>query len=52
LPALLPVATVGPALRFMQRRGYDPFRPAALALWRRQYVLWRAARNPRRIFQA
>jgi phytoene synthase len=52
LPALLPVATVGPALRRMERRGFDPFRPDPLPGWRRQYLLWRAARDPRRIFGA
>ena len=46
LPALLPVALVGPALR----RNDDPFRPDPLPAWRRQWVLWRAARDPRRIF--
>ncbi len=48
LPALLPVALVGPALR----RDDDPFRPDPLPLWRRQWILWRAARDPRRIFSA
>ena len=46
LPALLPVALVGPTLR----RSDDPFRPAPLPAWRRQWLLWRAARDPRRIF--
>ncbi len=48
LPALLPVALVGPALR----RGDNPFRADPLPLWRRQWILWRAARDPRRIFSA
>jgi phytoene synthase len=46
LPALLPVTLVGPALR----RGDEPFRSEPLPLWRRQWILWRAARDPRRIF--
>jgi len=52
LPALLPVATVGPELRRMEKRGFDPFPPDPLPAWRRQYLMWRAARNPRRIFGA
>ena len=52
LPALLPVALVGPILRAMERPGADPFRPALVAAWRRQWLLWRAAKNPRRIFAA
>ena len=52
LPALLPVALVGPALRSMERAGYDPFKVEPVAPWRRQWTLWRAARDPRRIFRA
>lgn len=52
LPALLPVALVGPTLRRMERAGYDPFRFQPLPPWRRQWLLWRAARNPQRIFRA
>lgn len=52
LPALLPVALVGPALQRMDRRNYDPLRFKPLAPWRRQWLLWRAARDPRRIFRA
>ena len=44
-PALLPVALVRPALDRMERRRYRPFQPAELPQWRRQWVLWRAARN-------
>ena len=51
LPALLPVALVGPTLRFMERSA-DPFRFTPLPPWRRQWLLWRAARNPRRVFKA
>jgi len=52
LPALLPLAPVGAALRRMEKRGFDPFRPDPPPAWRRQYLLWRAARDPRRIFNA
>jgi phytoene synthase len=51
LPALLPVALVGPALRRMERSGYDPFRFNLAPAWRRQWWLWCAARNPGRIFR-
>jgi phytoene synthase len=44
-PALLPVALARPTLDRMERRGYDPFKPAALPQWRRQWTLWRAARS-------
>jgi phytoene synthase len=52
LPALLPTALVGPQLRMMERANADPFRPQSPAPWRRQWLLWRAARQPRRIFAA
>jgi 15-cis-phytoene synthase len=44
-PALLPAALVRPALDRMERRGYQPFTPTELPQWRRQWVLWRAARS-------
>jgi len=44
-PALLPVALVRPALDRMERRSYQPFSPSELPQWRRQWVLWRAARG-------
>ncbi len=47
LPALLPLALVGPSLDRLERS--DAFAPAELPLWRRQWLLWRAARNPARI---
>ena len=47
LPAFLPVALVRPALDRLARR--DPFAPAELSPWRRQWLIWRAARNPSRI---
>jgi 15-cis-phytoene synthase len=50
VPALLPVALVGPYLARMQRRDYQPFRTAVeVPQWRKQWLLWRAARDPRRI---
>lgn len=50
LPAFLPLALIGPTLRLMDRRDYEPFRFVPLPQWRRQWLLWRAARNPQRIF--
>jgi phytoene synthase len=47
LPAFLPVALVRPSLDRLARR--DPFAPAELSPWRRQWLIWRAARNPARI---
>ncbi len=52
LPALLPAALVGPALRRMERAGYEPFQIEPASPWRRQWQLWRAARDPSRIFSA
>ena len=52
LPAFLPVALVGPQLRRMERAGYQPFALQQIAPWRRQWLLWRAARDPSRIFRA
>jgi phytoene synthase len=40
LPALLPAAVIGPSL--------DRAKP--LSPWRRQWLIWRAARNPQRMF--
>jgi phytoene synthase len=45
LPALLPAALIRPTLDRMERRSYDPFRPSELPQWRRQWILWRAARR-------
>jgi 15-cis-phytoene synthase len=50
LPALLPAALVKQTLGGMERSDYDPFQPRVIAPWRRQWLLWRAARNPRRLF--
>jgi phytoene synthase len=47
LPAFLPVALVRPALDRLARG--DPFAPTELSPWRRQWLIWRAARNPARI---
>jgi phytoene synthase len=51
MPALLPVALAGPTLALMERRDYDPFVPIEIAPWRRQWLIWRAARRPTRIFR-
>ena len=47
LPAFLPVALVRPSLDRLTR--HDLFAPAELSPWRRQWLIWRAARNPARI---
>jgi phytoene synthase len=44
MPAVLPAVLVKPTLARMERRLYRPFRVARLAQWRRQWILWRAAR--------
>ena len=45
-PAFLPVALARPRLARMERRQYNPFKADDLPQWRRQWVLWRAARRP------
>jgi phytoene synthase len=50
MPALLPLAPVGLQLARMDRRGYEPFQPEPLSRLRRQWLIWRAARDPKRIF--
>ncbi len=45
ISALLPVTLVRPILGRMERRSYRPFRPPELPQWRRQWILWRAARR-------
>ncbi len=45
-PAFLPLA-VTDALLVRAERNRDPFRPAGLAPWRRQWRMWRAARRRR-----
>jgi 15-cis-phytoene synthase len=47
VPALLPLALVGPALDRLEKS--PPFRPADIPQWRRQWLIWRAARNRARI---
>lgn len=47
MSAFLPVALVRPVLDRLAR--CDPFAPAELSPWRRQWLIWRAARNPARI---
>jgi phytoene synthase len=47
LPAFLPVALARPMLDRLGR--CDPFAPADISPWRRQWLIWRAARNPLRI---
>src|SRR5262245_19896162 len=51
LPALLPVALAAPMLARMERRDYDPFVTVEIAPWRRQWLIWCAARQPARIFR-
>jgi 15-cis-phytoene synthase len=51
LPAVLPAALVAPTLKRLDRTAVDPFAPRLLPAWRRQWLLWRAARNPRRIVE-
>ena len=43
-PAFLPVALIAPLLTRIVRNS-DPFQPVELPQWRRQWVLWRAARR-------
>lgn len=50
LPALLPLALVGPTLKPMDRRGYEPFDVTPPSRLRRQWLIWRASRRPERIF--
>jgi 15-cis-phytoene synthase len=50
MPAFLPVALAGALLARMESGDYDPFVPVVVAPWRRQWRMWRAAREPRRIF--
>jgi 15-cis-phytoene synthase len=47
VPALLPIALVRPSLKRLARN--DPFAPREIPPWRRQWLIWRAARNPARI---
>ena len=47
LPAFLPLAPVRRSLDRMDRS--DAFSPQVLSPWRRQWLIWRAARNPKRL---
>jgi len=47
LPAFLPVALVRPWLDRLERG--EAFTPSEISPWRRQWLIWRAARNPARI---
>jgi 15-cis-phytoene synthase len=47
LPAFLPIALVRPMLDRLERSGI--FAPSALSPWRRQWLMWRAARNFNRL---
>jgi phytoene synthase len=51
-PAFLPAALVGPTLKRLERDAANPFAARPLPQWRRQWLLWRAARDPRRIAAA
>ena len=50
MPVLLPLALIGPTLGRMDRRGYEPFAPEPLSRLKRQWLIWRASRDARRIF--
>jgi phytoene synthase len=50
VPAVLPAALAGPMLDRLERRRGNPFVPDPLPQWRRQWLIWRAARNPARMF--
>lgn len=45
LPAFLPIALIRPYLAKMEGANYDPFTEIELPAWRRQWMLWRAART-------
>ncbi len=46
VPAFLTVALVPAYLARMERRDYDPFKtPVDVPQWRRQWIMWRAARR-------
>jgi 15-cis-phytoene synthase len=47
LPTFLPLAPLRTSLDRLERR--DAFAPAEVPAWRRQWLIWRAARNPARI---
>jgi phytoene synthase len=49
MAAFLPAALVAPMLKRLERSAEAPFASRPLPQWRRQWLIWRAARNPRRI---
>jgi len=50
LPALLPLAGARRRLRRLEQSA-NPLQPDEFPAWRRQWAIWRAARDPRRLFQ-
>jgi phytoene synthase len=50
MPAFLPGALAAPTLARMERDDYDPFVLVEITPWRRQWIIWRAARRPARLF--
>jgi phytoene synthase len=44
-PAFLAAAVVPPLLARLDRTAGDPFMPVEVPQWRRQWVIWRAARR-------
>jgi phytoene synthase len=50
LSAFLPLALIEPTLRRMERADDEPFKFRPLPAWRRQWLIWRSARNPARLF--
>jgi 15-cis-phytoene synthase len=52
MPAYLPAVLAGPTLARMERRDYHPFAPFEISEWRRQWLIWHAARRPDRIFRS
>jgi phytoene synthase len=48
LPAFLPLSLLPQALARMEQADADPFDPQVVPQWRRQWMLWRAARDPAR----
>ncbi|HXX08936.1 MAG TPA: phytoene/squalene synthase family protein [Pseudolabrys sp.] len=49
-PAFLSLAPLRSVLLKMEQVDYDPFEPPQVPPWRRQWQIWRAARNPKRVF--
>jgi 15-cis-phytoene synthase len=49
-PAFLPLAPLRFVLLKMEQVDYNPFEPPHVPSWRRQWQIWRAARNPKRVF--